>query len=60
MRLADFLKREGTDKDLAELILFLGRQSLVVKKGFSGIPGKSAACEKTHNVYGEEQMPLDK
>jgi len=60
MRLADFLKSEGTDKDLAELILFLGKQSLVVKKGFSGIPGKSAAGEETHNVYGEEQMPLDK
>lgn len=60
MRLADFLKHEGTDKDLAELILFLGKQSLVVKKGFSGIPGKRAAGEKTHNVYGEEQMPLDK
>jgi fructose-1,6-bisphosphatase I len=60
MRLEDFLKREGTDKDLAELILFLGKQSLVVKKGFSGIPGKSAAGEETHNVYGEEQMPLDK
>ena len=60
MRLADFLVSEGTDKDLAELILFLGKQSLVVKKGFLGMPGKSAAGEKTRNVYGEEQMPLDK
>ncbi|MFA5268825.1 MAG: class 1 fructose-bisphosphatase [Methanoregula sp.] len=60
MRLADFLKSEGTDKDLAELILFLGKQSLVVKKGFFGIPGSSAVGGKTHNVYGEEQMPLDK
>jgi fructose-1,6-bisphosphatase I len=60
MRLADFLVSEGTDNDLAELILFLGKQSLVVKKGFLGMPGKSAAGEKTRNVYGEEQMPLDK
>jgi fructose-1,6-bisphosphatase I len=60
MRLADFLVNEGTDKKLAELILFLGKQSLVVKRGFLGIPGKSPAGEKTRNVYGEEQMPLDK
>jgi fructose-1,6-bisphosphatase I len=60
MRLADFLVSEGTDKNLAELILFLGRQSLVVKKAFLGIPGKPGAGEKTRNVYGEEQMPLDK
>ena len=60
MRLADFLVSEGTDKDLAELILFLGKQSLVVKKAFFGIPGKSSDGEKTRNVYGEEQMPLDK
>jgi fructose-1,6-bisphosphatase I len=60
MRLADFLKREGTEKNLAGLILFLAEQSLVVKKGFLGMPGKSPAGEKTRNVYGEEQMPLDK
>ena len=36
MKLADFLVSEGTDKNLAELILFLGKQALVVKKGFLG------------------------
>jgi len=60
MRLADFLVSAGTEKNLAELILFLGKQALVVKKGFLGTPGKPADGEKTRNVYGEEQMPLDK
>jgi fructose-1,6-bisphosphatase I len=60
MKLADFLVSEGTEKNLAEVILFLGEQALVVKKGFLGAPGKSPADKKTHNVYGEEQMPLDK
>jgi fructose-1,6-bisphosphatase I len=60
MKLADFLVSAGTEKNLAEVILFLGKQALVVKKGFLGAPGKSPASEKTRNVYGEEQMPLDK
>mgnify|MGYP001086916246 FL=1 len=60
MRLADFLVSEGTDTDLAELILFLAKQSLVVKKGFLGTSDKSPAGQATRNVYGEEQMPLDK
>jgi len=60
MRLADFLVSEGTDTNLAELILFLGKQSLVVKKGFLSTSDKSPAGQATRNVYGEEQMPLDK
>jgi fructose-1,6-bisphosphatase I len=60
MKLADFLTKQGTDKSLAELILFLGKQSLIVKKGFLAMPGKAQDGEKTRNVYGEEQMPLDK
>jgi len=60
MRLADFLVSEGTETNLAELILFLGKQSLVVKKGFLGTSDKSPAGQATRNVYGEEQMPLDK
>ncbi|RPI39584.1 MAG: fructose-1,6-bisphosphatase [Methanoregulaceae archaeon] len=60
MRLADFLVSEGTDPKLAELILFLGKQSLVVKKGFLSTSDKSPAGQVTRNVYGEEQMPLDK
>jgi fructose-1,6-bisphosphatase I len=60
MKLADFLDSAGTEKNLAELILFFGKQSLVVKKGFLKTTGTSPAGEKTRNVYGEEQMPLDK
>jgi fructose-1,6-bisphosphatase I len=60
MKLADFLDSEGTEKNLAELILFLGTQALAVKKGFLGTTGTSPAGGKTRNVYGEEQMPLDK
>ncbi|HSQ92958.1 MAG TPA: class 1 fructose-bisphosphatase [Methanoregula sp.] len=60
MKLADFLDSTGTEKNLAELILFFGKQSLVVKKGFLKTTGTSPAGETTRNVYGEEQMPLDK
>ena len=60
MKLADFLVSAGTEKNLAELILFLGKQSLVVKKGFLSTSDKSPAGQATRNVYGEEQMPLDK
>jgi fructose-1,6-bisphosphatase I len=60
MKLADFLVSAGTEKNLAELILFLGKQALVVKKGFLTTSGTSPAGETTRNVYGEEQMPLDK
>jgi fructose-1,6-bisphosphatase I len=60
MKLADFLVSAGTEKNLAELILFLGNEAQVVKKGFFRTPGSSLAEEKTRNVYGEEQMPLDK
>ena len=60
MKLADFLKSQGTEHNLAELILFLAKQSLVVKEGFHRMPAKAPAGEKTRNVYGEEQMPLDK
>jgi fructose-1,6-bisphosphatase I len=60
MKLADFLDSEGTEKNLAELILFLGTQARAVKKGFLGTTVTSPAGGKTRNVYGEEQMPLDK
>ncbi len=46
MRLADFLVSAGTEKNLAELILFLGKQALVVKKGFLGTSGKITCRRK--------------
>ena len=60
MKLKDFLVSEGTEKNLAELILFLSEQAPAIRKGFLVAGKKAAAGEKTKNVYGEEQMPLDK
>ncbi|MCU0630241.1 MAG: fructose-1,6-bisphosphatase [Methanoregulaceae archaeon] len=60
MILKEFLDGAGTKKNLAELILFFSREALQVKKGFLSTARKTLADEKTHNVYGEEQMPLDK
>jgi len=60
MILKQFLDGAGTDKNLAELILFLSKEAQQVKKGFFYTARKTLADEKTHNVYGEEQMPLDK
>jgi len=60
MKLKDFLFSEGTEKHLAELILFLSDQAPAIRKGFLIAGKKAAAGEKTRNVYGEEQMPLDK
>ncbi len=59
MILKDFLVRAGTDKNLMELILFLGSQAQQVKKGFFCSIRKTPADEKTKNMYGEEQMALD-
>lgn len=60
MKLKDFLVSEGTEKNLAELILFLSEQAPAIRKGFLLAGKKAASGEKTRNVYGEEQMPLDK
>jgi fructose-1,6-bisphosphatase I len=60
MILKEFLDSAGTEKKLAELILFFSREALQVKKGFLSTARKTLSDEKTRNVYGEEQMPLDK
>ena len=60
MILKEFLNDAGTEKDLAELILFLSREARQVKKGFFYTVRISPGDEKTHNIYGEEQMALDK
>ena len=60
MKLKEFLEREGTNKDLAELILFLSRQAPAIRKGFLSKGMKSTDDKATKNVYGEEQQPLDK
>ena len=60
MKLRDFLVSAGTEKNLAELILFLSEQAHDVRKGFLCTCMKDTVDEKTRNMYGEEQMPLDK
>ncbi len=60
MILKEFLDGAGTEKNLAELMLFLSREAQQVKKGFFYTARCAPSDEKTHNVYGEEQMALDK
>jgi len=60
MMLKDFLVSSGTDEKLTELILFLSRQAQLVKGGFLTTCLKTPSGECTRNVYGEEQMALDK
>jgi len=60
MLLKEYLDSSGTDRNLAELILFLSDQARHVKSGFLAPVLKGTADEKTRNVYGEEQMALDK
>jgi len=60
MKLKEFLEHEGTEKDLAELILFLANRAPAIRKGFLVAGGKAKDGGKTKNVYGEEQQPLDK
>ena len=60
MILKDFLDRAETEKNLAELIIFLSTQAQHVKKGFFCTCMKTQMDEQTRNIYGEEQMALDK
>jgi fructose-1,6-bisphosphatase I len=56
MILKDFLIKNKTDERLSELILFFSEQANKVKEGFF----KTQKTENTKNIYGEEQMTLDK
>src|SRR5512137_724217 len=60
MVLKDFLLSTGTDKELTELILFLSRQARQVRRGFFCTLRRKTTDTKTRNMYGEEQMALDK
>lgn len=54
--LKDFLIETRTDEKISELIFFFSEQANKIKKGFFlQIKGKG-----TKNIYGEEQMALDK
>lgn len=59
MILKDFLAEAGTEKNLADLILFLSEQACQVKKGFLLTCMNTSACG-TRNMFGEDQKPLDK
>jgi len=56
MNIEEFLLRNNTDEKLSELILFLSKQGKTIKSGFLNSQNKT----ETKNVYGEEQMELDK
>ncbi|MBE0521679.1 MAG: fructose-1,6-bisphosphatase [Candidatus Methanoperedenaceae archaeon] len=56
MNLKDFLSKNCTDPELSDLILFFSNQASTIKKGFLGSEGKAG----TSNIYGEEQMALDR
>ncbi|MDD1696166.1 MAG: fructose-1,6-bisphosphatase [Methanoregula sp.] len=60
MVLRDFLLSSGTDKDLTELILFLSKQARQVRRGFFCTLRRNITDTQTRNMYGEEQMALDK
>ncbi len=59
MILEDFLIQSGTEKNLAELILFLSEQAGPVRQGFLTHCMNTSACG-TQNMFGEDQKPLDK
>ncbi|MCL7476246.1 MAG: fructose-1,6-bisphosphatase [ANME-2 cluster archaeon] len=56
MKLEDFLTIQGTDENLAQLIMLFGKQAINIKAGFLSARGAA----DTQNVYGETQMALDK
>jgi fructose-1,6-bisphosphatase I len=60
MVLKDFLLSTGTDKNLTELILFLSKQARQVRRGFFCTLRRKTTDTQTRNMYGEEQMALDK
>jgi fructose-1,6-bisphosphatase I len=56
MNLKDFLSRKNTDPKLSDLILFFAENGQTIKSGFLKSQNKAG----TKNIYGEEQMALDK
>ncbi|MBU4373590.1 MAG: fructose-1,6-bisphosphatase [Euryarchaeota archaeon] len=56
MNLKEFLSQSNTDPRLSELIIFFSGQGRTIKNGF--LQGQNKAGTK--NIYGEEQMALDK
>ncbi len=59
-KLKEFLYEINTEKKLSDLILFFSEQANEIKKGFFFRPKETQNTESTINIYGEEQMALDK
>lgn len=60
MMLEDFFIKNNTDERLSELILFFSEQANKIKEGFFLQTEGIQKVENTKNIYGEEQMALDK
>lgn len=60
MKLKDFLIENKTDKRISELIIFFSEQANKIKAGFFLQAKETQIVEITKNIYGEEQMSLDK
>lgn len=60
MKLEKFLVKYNTDERLSEVILFFSKMANKIKKRFYILPKGTLDIEITKNIYGEEQMPLDK
>ena len=56
----EFLYETNTEKKLSDLILLFSEHAQEIKKGFFFRPKGTLNTESTKNVYGEEQMALDK
>ncbi|MDD5473864.1 MAG: fructose-1,6-bisphosphatase [Candidatus Methanoperedens sp.] len=56
MNLKEFLSQSNTNPKLTELILFFSEQAKTIKSGFLRSRNKAG----TKNIYGEEQMALDR
>ena len=56
MNIKEFLLQKNVDQKLSELILFFGEHGKTIKSGFLKSQNKAG----TKNIYGEEQMELDK
>jgi len=58
--LKEFLYETNTEKKLSDLILLFSENAQEIKKGFFFRPKGTLKTESTKNIYGEEQMALDK
>jgi fructose-1,6-bisphosphatase I len=58
MLLKDFLVKEGTEKNLTELILHLSTRAEQVRLGYL-TASRTMADGQTENTFGEKQMALD-